>query len=466
MRLFFTQIIVSFVLLSLPHWGFGQLDYRKLAIEATPAHKSEVGLHVGYFFSSGDITAQPGFGTGIHFRRALDYIFSVRVEGMYGVLRGERFSGQNRYVTKWMSGSVHGLMSINNLQWKDPKRRVNIYVFVGGGVERFNADFKEESGGNNSRDELDPKSPMLEAGLGAAIRLNERMNIGIDYKASIIFGPSGDKLDALSSQSFDVPNYFSARMSFNFGGKDKSEPLYWVNPLGSVLNDIRELQERPQFNPNDSDGDGVLDVLDLEPNSDPAAEVDTRGVTLDSDKDGVPNHLDKEPYSPPNFEYDSLGVALQPTYVTEESLEQRLQKGQLETREMLPWFLPIVHFRTNQSEIRESEYQKIAHVARIMNLYEDIRLAVVGYTDQIGSEQVNNLLSYGRAEKTIDFLVKFHGIERNRLVLIWKGKEDALVLDQEDSYMNRRVEFESATPDMRDMTRPDKSGGGNKRRGF
>lgn len=466
MRLSLYRAIGCFVLLVIPFLLSAQLDYRKLAIEATPSHKSEVGLHAGYFFSSGDITAQPGFGTGIHFRRALDYMFSIRLEGMYGVLRGEKFSGQNQFTTEWFSASVHGMMSVNNLQWKDPKRRVNMYVFVGGGIEHFKADYNEDSGGSGSRDIVDPKSPMLEAGIGAAIRMNERMNIGIDYKASLIFGPSADQVDGLSSASFDVPNYISVRMNFNFGSKDKSEPLYWVNPLGSVLNDIRELQERPQFNPNDSDGDGVLDVLDLEPDSDPEAQVDTRGVTLDSDKDGIPNHLDKEPYSPPNFEYDSLGVALQPSYVTEESLEERLQQGRLEKQDMLPWFLPMVHFKTNQSEVRESEYQKIAHVARIMNLYEDIRLAVIGYTDQIGSEQVNNLLSYGRAEKTIDFLVKFHGINRNRFVLVWKGKEDALIVEKDDSYMNRRVEFEMAPPEMKDMSRPDKSGSGNKRRGF
>lgn len=465
-RAFYRNLGYLFLLFCLPVVCFSQLDFRKLALEATPAHQSEIGLHTGYFFSRGDVTAKPGLGVGLHFRRALDYIFSVRAEGMYGVLRGERFSGQNAFRTTWVSGSMHLLVNLNNIKWQEPKRRVNMYMFIGGGIEHFKADFDEDSGGSLSMDAVDPKSPILEGGIGAAIRMNEKFNIGIDYKVSLILGRSADGLDALTSESFDVPNYVSVRMNFNFGGKAKSEPLYWLNPLGSVLDDIRELQARPQFNPNDTDGDGVLDMLDLEPKSDPAAEVDTRGVTLDSDKDGVPNHLDKEPYSPPNFEYDSLGVALQPTYVTEESLEKRLREGRLEKQEMLPWFLPLVHFKTNQSEIRDSEYQKLSHVARILHLYEDVRLAVVGYTDQIGSEQVNNQLSYSRAESVIDFLVKFHDIDRNRLILQWKGKEDALVVEKEDSYMNRRVEFEPATVDMKDMASPPKSGAGGRRKGF
>ncbi|MEM9992240.1 MAG: hypothetical protein AAF738_10785, partial [Bacteroidota bacterium] len=150
---------IVFVIWCLPLFCFSQLDFRKLALEATPAHQSEIGLHAGYFFSRGDVTSKPGFGTGLHLRRALDYIFSVRLEGMYGILRGERFSRQNAYRTTWVSGSAHLLVNLNNIKWKEPKRRVNMYVFLGGGVEHFKADFDETSGGSLSRDAIDPKSP-------------------------------------------------------------------------------------------------------------------------------------------------------------------------------------------------------------------------------------------------------------------------------------------------------------------
>lgn len=48
----------------------------------------------------------------------------------------------------------------------------------------------------------------------------------------------------------------------------------------------------------DSDGDGVPDYLDVEPNTPIGARVDSRGRMLDSDGDGIPDHLDRCPFGP------------------------------------------------------------------------------------------------------------------------------------------------------------------------
>jgi outer membrane protein OmpA-like peptidoglycan-associated protein len=97
-----------------------------------------------------------------------------------------------------------------------------------------------------------------------------------------------------------------------------------------------------------------------------------------------------------------------------------------------------------------------------MLLYKDIRLLVIGYADIIGSEQYNNEISYQRAAATIDYLTNRYSISRERFVLSWKGEKDAVVVDDEDSYMNRRVEFQEATPEMKDMESPK----GKEKKGF
>ena len=60
----------------------------------------------------------------------------------------------------------------------------------------------------------------------------------------------------------------------------------------------------------DNDGDGVYDGLDKEPNTPKGCVVDANGVALDEDKDGVPNCLDKEPNTPEGCPVDTQGVAL------------------------------------------------------------------------------------------------------------------------------------------------------------
>lgn len=60
----------------------------------------------------------------------------------------------------------------------------------------------------------------------------------------------------------------------------------------------------------DSDFDNVPDCVDLEISSPIGAKVDENGVALDDDKDKVPNIYDREPETPEGCEVDNFGVAL------------------------------------------------------------------------------------------------------------------------------------------------------------
>ncbi|MEM9886692.1 MAG: OmpA family protein [Bacteroidota bacterium] len=444
----------------LPSLMLAQLDILPTQYNATPAHKWEVGVHAGHFFSAGDISFDPGFGAGIHLRRALDYVFSFRLEGQYGKLRGARFNGNDQFNTTWNSLSAHGIVSLNNLKWDEPNRRTNIYVYLGGGLNQFDTEFTPVRGGIS--DEINnARSSALDVGLGFSIRLNTQINVGIDHKFTTLFSRYADQIDGFGNQKFrDMTNYTSIRLNYNIGKKDKAEPLYWVNPLGTIISDLRTVKKRQEVGPEDNDEDGVPDYLDLEPKTPIGAIVDTRGVTLDSDQDGIPDHLDEERYSPANYEYDEKGVAIRPKYVTEEELDKRF----LEQRKMMQSFFPNIHFRTNQFELRESELKKLDYVANVLKLDPDIRLMVTGYTDQQGSEQQNNELSYQRANAVIQHFLNAHNIARDRLVLNWKGEKDGIVMDEEESYMNRRVEFELATPQAKDMEPPNKKE--KKKKGF
>ena len=60
----------------------------------------------------------------------------------------------------------------------------------------------------------------------------------------------------------------------------------------------------------DSDGDGVEDILDECPETPQGVPVDKKGCPFDDDKDGVANYLDKEPETPPGTFVDEYGVQL------------------------------------------------------------------------------------------------------------------------------------------------------------
>src|SRR5690606_31461294 len=112
----------------------------------------------------------------------------------------------------------------------------------------------------------------------------------------------------------DLVSFTSLRFNFNIGKKEsRSEPLWWVSPLSLMAEDLAEVKARPVFDTTDSDGDGVVDMFDQEPDTPEGFPVDTKGVQLDSDSDGIADGIDREPYSPPGYNVDADGIAQVPT---------------------------------------------------------------------------------------------------------------------------------------------------------
>src|SRR5688572_30804963 len=62
------------------------------AFPAKPRNQWELGLKVGAYSISGDVRSRfPGFGAGLHVRKALGYVFSLRGELGFGTTKGLNF---------------------------------------------------------------------------------------------------------------------------------------------------------------------------------------------------------------------------------------------------------------------------------------------------------------------------------------------------------------------------------------
>jgi hypothetical protein len=65
---------------------------------AKPRNQWEVGLKVGAFSISSDVPSVfPTLGFGAHVRKAFGYVFSMRLEYMYGVAKGLSWNPANGY---------------------------------------------------------------------------------------------------------------------------------------------------------------------------------------------------------------------------------------------------------------------------------------------------------------------------------------------------------------------------------
>lgn len=449
----------------------------------TPKSMFEMGLNGGFTYMGGDVKALPSYAVGLHFRKALDYVFSLRGDFIYGELKGADDQGvsDREFKANWMSGSLLGVISLNSLNWNKSVRPVNLYAMVGVGGNMFDGEAKVETPGitppvYNRKQPYESKfATHAVFGAGVSFRVSERMNVGLEEQAFIVFGSMADLVDGINLDKFstqkssfrDILSVTNLTFNFNIGNPaSQSEPLYWVNPIESVLKDIDDLKNRTEQNLTDSDQDGVLDALDQELNTPPGAIVDTKGRTLDSDRDGVPDYKDREPFYTPaeGEEVNEEGVVTNPKVrpggVTEdrvrELIDEALQQNAVlnDTRNTsAEWFLPMIHFGTDNATVKYTDYGNLASVARTLRANPDLRLVVTGFADATGSEAYNNQLSFNRAQAVIDHLTKNHNIERNRLVAQWKGSNESLV-PVNASFMNRRVEFRVAGPGDVDMDPP------------
>ena len=339
------------------------------------------------------------------------------------------------------------------------------------------------SGDHEDNDQERQINGTATTGAGVSWRIGPRFNIGIEHQVQLTFGNEGDLLDGYRwrttedlTQFKDLANYTNIRLNFNLGNKDKaSEPLWWVSPLDLLAEDLAEVKERPILDLTDTDGDGVIDMLDDEKETEKDCPTDTRGVILDSDGDGVVDCKDKEPHSPPGYKVDSDGIADVPVpeCVNEADVNKIVDtkiaaiKFPSAPVPKLDWFLPMIHFNNDKYSIKNTEYGKLHSVADVMKEHPSLRVVVSGHTDGVAGNCYNDVLSYNRAQSAVDYLTSKYGISRDRLIINWGGESSLLVPTNGSNLMNRRVEFKPASGEI-DMGRPDcgvgsaGSGGGTK----
>jgi outer membrane protein OmpA-like peptidoglycan-associated protein len=322
--------------------------------------------------------------------------------------------------------------------------------------------------------------PSVTGVLGLRYRVNRRVELELEHRA--IF-TGDDLLDgqrwsdqgtgtggrSAATTNTDLYNMTSLGIHFRIG--KGQEALYWTNPLTEVYTAAQESRQMVKKLSDDSDGDGILDFMDKEPDTPEGAMVDAQGRTLDSDGDGVADHeddepfspkgaevgengramdrdndgvadiFDKEPNSPPGMYYDAKGVAI---VIPSADGRDGADGG-------APCLLPILHFDLDKDNIKPEFYPELYYIAQVMKADPKVKVKATGYADNRNSNEYNLDLSRRRVTNAVDFICNSYGIDKSRFIVDFKG-EDKPLIDLPDArgnskleplhYVNRRVEFE------------------------
>lgn len=99
-------------------------------------------------------------------------------------------------------------------------------------------------------------------------------------------------------------------------------------------------------------------------------------------------------------------------------------------------------FATNKTQILPESEQALNELAAFMNNHPSLTIRITGHTDNVGSDEANQILSEGRANAVRDELIK-RNIAGERIEAEGKGETEPIAdnATEEGRAKNRRVEF-------------------------
>ena len=445
---------------------------------AKPRNQWEIGIKGGLFSISGDVPAKmPSFGGGIHVRKAFGYLFSMRLEYVYGIAKGLQWNAATNYhkntawtqhayaagtqpvyynyKTKVQDLSLEGILTLNNVRFHKSKTGFVVYALAGIGGSIYDAmvnarngstnyDFSGIQGGNfktrkKTRDQLKnlldddyetpaenhgPRRPKLfgdtyktvgHFGGGIAFKLSNRVNLALEDR----FTFTND--DLYDGQRWAEQTPGSPVLTQNFD-------TYNFLSLGLNFN-LGAKSTEPLWWQN------PLEYAYQEIRK-PTMMILPKPVLPDSDGDGVTDQFDQE-QTPPGCPVDTHGVSrdtdgdgvpdckdkelVTPTYcqpVDQDGVgkcpcPEGCAVKDTSNCATLLGALPSVTFSGNSATLSNDAKSLLASVAARLRNNPGCRVVVIGYCQSSKAEQQR---SWDRVNAVINHMVEKEGISADRFI--------------------------------------------------
>jgi len=291
-------------------------------------------------------------GYGISLRKQLGHAFGLEGNIFRGKASGhnekagrpnEKFETEIQYAV-----DLRGVVNVATVDFIRRENAVNFFVTAGYGLTAFNPivtanngtvlnwkDVKEAAGGDSY-----VKQAYIPVGAGVKFKVSDRVSFNLAYTMNFVDGDNFDGTRA-NGTSKDKFSYTSAGLEFSLGSKAKPN-LDWVNPLALMYDELKDPTLRQEVEAlknrvanveksvddlkKDTDGDGVADMFDKEPNSAPGAVVDGSGRTIKFPEPVATVSSDKTGFETIGFEFNS-SVLKTESYPTLDKLSSVLREN-------------------------------------------------------------------------------------------------------------------------------------------
>ena len=305
-------------------------------------------------------------------------------------------------------------------------------------------------------------------GFKAKYQLNTSSSLWIDYT---IRNGKTDKWDGSIMKTQNIRDQFAfLSIGVTYAIGDQDEKNDWHSPIEGLQEDVKTISVKIDGFTDDSDNDGIADAFDKSPNTPIGVSIDGSGTPLDVDMDNIPDYRDADPFSNRGAQVNENGIELDDDkdgVPNSKDLEVNTIPGSMvnqfginidatqkkDNQRLI--YLPSVFFNSGSSIVDESNRNRLATIALMLNKNKTIQMNVIGHTDEVGNKENNNKLGMKRAVSVINYLKKNYNINEDRLTAVTKGEEEPLLLSTPksnpleikskvigSSQINRRVDFE------------------------
>lgn len=421
--------ILMGLLVSLPI--IAQNDFNKWSIEATVGLNKSMGpLSPGYFSPTLNI-GHIDFGSRFMFNE----YFGIKGDIGLGTFR-EAKGGSPEFTTHYGRINLQMVMNYGRLlNLENISPRLGMLGHFGSGFGRLSF---EETVFNQPADYV----YTIIVGLTPQYKLSEKVALVGD----ITFIHNGRQTYTFDGNKYNAPvqpnpptnpfvhapgGWWTGSFGLNFYlGKAEQHADWYIasdkyatkEELASQITGIKDMLK-------DSDGDGIPDYLDKEPNTPAGARVGFDGVTLDSDKDGTPDHLDKCPFIPGPA--STNGCPIEEVRNEVDYLKKAINDGYVN-----------VYFAFDSDKPLAYSIGSANYISNFLKRNPGVKVEIKGYADELGPEDYNIKLSERRAKSVYNLLIS-SGIDASRLSYKGYGEDTSVDKSSQDArQMARKTSFE------------------------
>ena len=399
-------------------------DYNKWSIELNVGqNKPNKPFAPGYF--SSDPEKYFNFGDVNHFDLGARYMFNpnfgAKLDFGYDMMENQSGTTSLPFETNQYRVGFQGIANLGRImRFETFTSRFGILAHAGLQVSRLDV----KSGINNG---LTEDNGGVIIGLTPQFRISNRIVLTGDFTYLSNFR---QHLNWDGSRSATSNNLTGSMLNTSLGltfylGKNDVHADWFVldSALKEQLDGVEKRLADVEKGLVDSDKDGVADMFDAEPNTMAGVATDTKGRTIDRNGNGIADELERY--------FDSKYASDKGTPGSDFDIKRLINEGYVNA-----------YFDFTATTPTPASTDGLNFLVRYLNANPSATANVIGYADEIGSNEYNDNLSKARATKVKQILVDA-GISASRLNIVANGEDNSVDKSSKEARkIVRRVTFQ------------------------